>query len=140
MVRLVFSIIFLIILAVFITFNAQYTTGINLFGYKMESVPVVAVVLLTLVAGVIYSFGLYLITYFSKRRVDKQKKRKRKNEAREKELKEQERELKSARDSLKNPQHELPPPDVPTKTVTETTTPDRAKKKRGKSILRPGRT
>ena len=61
MTRLVFSIIFLVVLAVFIAFNAQYTTDINLFGYRLEAVPTVAVVLLTLVAGVVYSFGLYLI-------------------------------------------------------------------------------
>jgi uncharacterized integral membrane protein len=109
LVRLVFSIIFLIVLAVFITFNAQYTTSINLFSYKMETVPVVAVVLLTLVAGVLYSFGLYLITYFSKMRVGKEKNLKRKNQEKAKELKEQEKEMKFARDTLEHPENALPP-------------------------------
>lgn len=102
MVRLIFSIVFLVILAVFIAFNAQYTTDVNLFGYKLESIPVVAVVLLTLVTGVLYSFGLYLITFFSKRRSVKEKERKRKNEEKEKALKTQEKELKTAQESLNN--------------------------------------
>ncbi len=100
MTRLVFSIVFLVILAVFIAFNAQYTTDINLFGYKLTAVPTVAVVLLTLVTGVIYSFGLYLITYFSKRRAEKAKALKRENTQKAKELKNQEEELKSAKQSL----------------------------------------
>ena len=90
MVRLIFSIIFLIILAVFIAFNAGFTTDVNLFGYKLEGIPMVAVVLLTLVAGVLYSFGLYLIAYFSKRSATKEKERKRKNIEKAKDLKTQE--------------------------------------------------
>ena len=109
MVRLVFSIVVLIILAVFITFNAQYTTSINLFSYKLETVPVVAVVLLSLVAGVLYSFGLYLITYFSKLRAGKEKNLKRKNQDKAKELKQQEKEMKSAKDTLEHPENALPP-------------------------------
>ncbi|MBN1686058.1 MAG: DUF1049 domain-containing protein [Spirochaetales bacterium] len=100
MVRLVFSIVFLVILAVFIAFNAHFNTDVNLFGYKMTGVPTVAVVLLTLVAGVLYSFGLYLIAYFSKRRAGKAKELKRKNAEKTKELKSQEEELKTAKASL----------------------------------------
>jgi uncharacterized integral membrane protein len=112
MIRLIFSIVFLIILAVFIAFNAQFSTDVNLFGYKLESVPLVAVVLLTLVAGVLYSFGLYLITYFSKRRVQKEKNKKRKNEEKAKALKTQEHELKTAQASLeKSSDISLPPPE-----------------------------
>jgi len=103
MIRLVFSIIFLIILAVFIAFNAQYATDVNLFGYKLDAVPTVAVVLLTLVAGVLYSFGLYLIAFFSRRHAEKQKALKRKNVEKAKELKDQEEELKDAKESIPAP-------------------------------------
>ncbi len=99
MVRLTFSIVFLVILVLFIAFNAQYTMDINLFGYKLVSIPVVAVVLLTLITGVLYSFGLFLITYFAKRRSSKEKDRKRKNLEKEKELKVQEQELRSVQAS-----------------------------------------
>ena len=118
MVRLVFSIVFLIILAVFIAFNAQFSTDVNLFGYKLEAVPTVAVVLLTLVTGVLYSFGLYLIAYFSKRRSQKEKNKKRKNEEKEKALKTQEKEIRNAKATLEHaaeaPETLQPQPDIGT--------------------------
>ncbi len=131
MVRLVFSIIFLIILAVFIVFNATYTTEVNLFGYKMESVPVVAVVLLTLVVGVLYSFGLYLTSYFSKKQSTKLKTRKQKNDAKAKELESQEKELKTAREILEKPDEEtLPGPEELSAGVSGSKTSGSPKKKR----------
>ncbi len=129
MVRLIFSILFLIILAVFIAFNAQYTTSINLFSYKMETVPVVAVVLLTLVTGVLYSFGLYLITYFSRIRVDREKNLKRKNQEKARELKEQEKEIRSARNTLEHPETALPPSEDLSAGVSGTVPADPPKKK-----------
>ena len=112
MIRLIFSIIFLIILAVFIVFNAAYTTEVNLFGYKMESVPTVAVVLLTLVVGVLYSFCLYLTSYFSKKQSYKLKNRKQKNEAKAKELESKEKELKTVKEALEKPKVDfLPEPE-----------------------------
>ena len=112
MARLVLSIIFLIVLAVFIAFNAQYSTQLNLFGYKIESVSVVAVVILTLVVGVLYSFSLYITSFFSKMRAGKLKSVKTKNLEREKELKEQEQQLKEARTAIDQPKSE-PVPDSP---------------------------
>ena len=131
MVRLVFSIIFLIILAVFIAFNAQYNTSINLFGYKMETVPVVAVVLLTLVTGVVYSFGLYVITFFSKRSSNKEKNLKRKNQEKAKELKEQEQVIQTAKETLENPSSALPPSEDLSAAVSGAATAGRPKKKKG---------
>ena len=112
MARLVLSIIFLIVLAVFIAFNAQYSTQLNLFGYKIESVSVVAVVILTLVVGVLYSFSLYITSFFSKMRAGKLKSVKTKNLEREKELKEQEQQLKDARAAIDQSKSE-PVPDSP---------------------------
>ena len=113
MIRLIFSIVFLVILAVFIAFNAKFNTDVNIFGYKLTSVPTVAVVLLTLVVGVLYSFGLYLITYFTKRRTAKAKELRRKNTEKAKELKDQEEELKNAQATL--PEAEQPAPPNPPK-------------------------
>ncbi|MAG13671.1 MAG: hypothetical protein CMN78_03640 [Spirochaetales bacterium] len=112
MPRLVLSIIFLIILAIFIAFNAQYSTQLNLFGYKIENVSVVAVVILTLVVGVLYSFSLYVTSFFSKLRAEKIKSVKSKNVEREKVLQEQEQHLQDARTAVEQASTE-PPPDSP---------------------------
>jgi uncharacterized integral membrane protein len=136
MVRLIFSIIFLIILAVFIAFNATYSTGVNLFGYKMESVPTVAVVLLTLVVGVLYSFGLYVTSYFSKKQSSKAKTKKQKNAAKAKELEYQEKELKTARETLDKPKAEnIPEPENLSAGVSGSSTSSGSPKKK-KNLLR----
>ena len=111
MVRLIFSIVFLIILAVFIAFNARFTTDMSLFGHELTAVPTVAVVLLALVAGVLYSFGLYLLTYFAKRRAVKVKELKRQNAEKERALKTKEQELESVKSAL--PQPESPETFIP---------------------------
>jgi uncharacterized integral membrane protein len=133
MIRLIFSIIFLVILAVFIAFNAQYTTDVNLFGYKLESIPMVAVVLLTLVTGVIYSFGLYLIAFFSRRSAEKEKERKRKNAEKAKDLKNQEQELKQAKETLEKSGESSPTP------VETPVTWGAKKKKKRVRVFRSGR-
>jgi uncharacterized integral membrane protein len=75
--RIILSIVLLVILAVVVALNATYTTGFNLFGYKIEEVSIVAVGLSAFVLGVIYSFLLYSLSYLEKRRrarlKDKQK-------------------------------------------------------------------
>ena len=67
MARLIMSIVLLVILAVIVAFNAGYTTGFNLFGYTFESVPTVSIGLGAFVMGVLYSFLLYMMSYFSKK-------------------------------------------------------------------------
>ena len=129
MIRLIFSIVFLVILAVFIAFNAQFSTDVNLFGYKLIAVPTVAVVLLTLVTGVIYSFGLYIIAYFVKRRAEKAKDLKRKNSDKAKELKTQEQELKNAKTTL-------PPPETSPATVVPADVPNENKDQKKKRKLK----
>ena len=94
MFRLVLSIVLLAILAVFIAFNAKFKTDINFFGYMMDDIAVVSVVLLTLAAGVMYSFGLYLVAHFSKRRLKKGKLLHKQYREKEKALQEQAKALK----------------------------------------------
>ncbi len=61
MIRLVVHIVLLIILAVFISFNAPYRTSVNLFGLKqVDNISVIVVILLSVVLGVLYSFFVYL--------------------------------------------------------------------------------
>jgi len=93
MVRLIFNILFLVILAVFVALNMSYKTDINLFTLKMEEVSVVAVVLLSLVAGVLYSFLFYITNYFGKLRKEKIHKRADSAKKKEQELKNREKNI-----------------------------------------------
>lgn len=64
MVRLITISVFLIILAIFIVFNAGYSTGFSMFGWNFESVPTVTVIILSFVTGVLFSMGIYFGNYF----------------------------------------------------------------------------
>jgi uncharacterized integral membrane protein len=100
MARIVLSIILLLVLVAIVAFNASYTSDVNLFGYKMTDVPTVAIFMASLVLGVLYSFLLYVMSYFARRktaRLTKQRKivkdREKKLAARRNELEEKEDEL-----------------------------------------------
>ena len=95
MIRLIFHIILLGILAAFVAINMPYTTTINLFGYMLEDVSSVAVVLVSLVIGVLYSFVYYVLSYFRKSGIKRAKKRQEVTKDREKELKEKQKQLES---------------------------------------------
>ena len=97
MIRLIVSIIFFIILAVFIAFNAKYTTTVSLYGYVLEEVSTVAVLIVSMALGVLYSFSLYLSSYLAKRRSRKIKKVKNRTQKRAEELKDREKEMESTR-------------------------------------------
>ena len=68
MIRLIYSIVLLVVLAVLVVFNARYTTTFSLFGRSFEEVPVIAVALVSFVVGVIYSFVFYVLRFLDKRR------------------------------------------------------------------------
>ena len=93
MIRLIVSIILLVVLAVFVALNMAYTTTINLYGLKLENVSVVAAILFAIVAGVIYSFGLYVASYFGKIRKTKLKQKMTTSKQKDRQLKEREKEL-----------------------------------------------
>ena len=86
MIRLVLNILLFIILAVFIALNAQNTTAVDLFGYRIESVSTAAVATIAMAIGVLYSFALYLSNYFAKQRAQKTKVQRVKNKMKEEEL------------------------------------------------------
>jgi len=75
MIRLIFSIVLLVVLAVLVMFNARYTTAFSVFGYKVEEVPVIVVALLSFVLGVGYSFIFYLLRFLDSRRRSRLKQR-----------------------------------------------------------------
>lgn len=95
MLRLILHIVLLAVLAVFVAMNMPYKTSINLFGYMFEDISTVAVVLISLIAGVVYSFIYYILSYFRKSGIKRAKKREEKTKDRQKELKEKENLLKT---------------------------------------------
>ncbi len=93
MVRLILSIVFLVIIAVFILLNIDYKTSINLFGAKFEQVPIVLVVLITFVVGILYSFIYYVMSYFTKLSRTRLSVQSRLNKDKEKQLRQREKKL-----------------------------------------------
>ena len=130
MTRLVINIVFFIILAVFIALNAIARTDVNLFGFKLTEVPTIAVILVSMAVGVLYSFSFYLSSYFSRIRKQRQKGRKQENTLKEKELIEREKYLVSDRPS----EEELPDADIgaPESEPAEVVEEKKSKKRSGK--------
>ncbi|MCD6398242.1 MAG: DUF1049 domain-containing protein [Spirochaetaceae bacterium] len=93
MIRLIINILTLVVLAVFVAMNVAYKTSINLFGYKYDDISTVAVILIALVAGVLYSFLFYLLTFISKSEKVKIRNKHKNTKLKEKELKDKEKNL-----------------------------------------------
>ncbi len=96
MIRLIINIVALIILAIFIALNVSYETSINLFGFKYENISTVAVIIISLVSGVLYSFFYYLLTYISKSEKLKIRNKHKQTKLKEKELKDKEKNIHKA--------------------------------------------
>jgi len=93
MIRLIINIATLIILAIFIAMNVSYETSINLFGFKYDSISTVAVIIVSLVSGVLYSFVYYLLTFISKSEKLKMRNKGKQAKLKEKELKTKEKNI-----------------------------------------------
>jgi len=93
MIRLIINILTLVVLAVFVAMNVAYKTSINLFGYRYDDISTVAVILIALVAGVLYSFLFYLLTFISKSEKVKIRNKHKNTKLKEKELKDKEKNL-----------------------------------------------
>ena len=96
MIRLIINICTLIVLAVFIALNVSYETSINLFGFKYDNISTVAVIIIALVSGVLYSFVYYLLTYISKSEKLKIRNKSKQAKLKEKELKDKEKNIHKA--------------------------------------------
>jgi len=92
MFRIIITVVFLIAIAVLIVLNIGATADVNVFGWKTEalSVPVVAIV--SFVAGVVYSFIFYLLSYLERGRRERLEKKKKKLKSQAAELKSREQE------------------------------------------------
>ncbi|TVQ29126.1 MAG: LapA family protein [Spirochaetaceae bacterium] len=86
MARIIFSIINLVAFAVLVVLNAGNVVAFNLFGWQLEAAPLIAIVIVSFTAGVLYSFLFYVMSYFAKGRRAK---------------------LVRTRDQLKQKEHEL---------------------------------
>jgi len=89
MFRIIFSAVLLVVLAVLVVFNLDSTSTVNLFGREFENVSVVAIGLVSFVAGVVYSFIIYLGNYIARGRRDRLSKRERTVKEKEKAEKKQ---------------------------------------------------
>jgi F0F1-type ATP synthase membrane subunit b/b' len=96
MVRLILNIILFILLAVFVAINMPYTTTINLYGFVMEDISTVAVILITLAIGIVYSFITYFVNFLVKKRREKIKKTRQQAQEKEKQLKIKEKDFEAA--------------------------------------------
>jgi uncharacterized integral membrane protein len=86
MLKLIIHILLLAVVVVFVALNVSYSTSINLFGYMFEEVSTVAVVLVSFIVGIIYSFFYYVLNYFYKSGRKKDRERRKKTKDMEKEL------------------------------------------------------
>ena len=93
MIRLILNILMLVLLAVFIALNVSFETSINLFGFRYDNISTVAVIIISLVTGVLYSFVYYLLTYISKSEKSKIKNKHKQTKQKEKELKTKEKNI-----------------------------------------------
>ncbi len=66
MARIIFSIINLVAFAVLVVLNAGNVVAFNLFGWQLEAAPLIAIVIVSFTAGVLYSFLFYVMSYFAK--------------------------------------------------------------------------
>jgi len=93
MFRIIIHIILLAVVVVFVALNVPYTTSVNLFTYMFEDVSTVAVVLVSFIVGIIYSFLIYLQNYFYQSGKKRQKERRDQTKIKEKELKTKEKKI-----------------------------------------------
>ena len=96
MIRLIINIFTLLVVAVFIAMNVSYETSINLFGYKYDNISTVAVIIVALVSGVLYSFFYYFLTFISKSEKLKTRNKSKQAKLKEKELKSKEKNINKA--------------------------------------------
>ena len=117
MARIIFSVLFLVAVAVLIVMNIGSAAPINVFGWKIEELSVTVVALVSFVAGVIYSFIFYLISYLERGRRDRMARRKKKLKDQATELKTREQEIgdlaQESRDRLETAQKLEEPASTP---------------------------
>ncbi len=100
MFRLIVGVVILILLGVLFAMNGKNESTVNLFGYQMENVPIIAVAIAGFVLGVLYSFILYFLRFMARRRRTSLQQRDRAVRDREKSLVDREKELETMAEGL----------------------------------------
>jgi uncharacterized integral membrane protein len=100
--RLIVGVVILILLGVLFAMNGRYESTVNLFGYQMENVPIIAVAIAGFVLGVLYSFILYFLRFMARRRRASLQQRDRAVRDREKSLQDREKELETMAEGLED--------------------------------------
>jgi uncharacterized integral membrane protein len=100
MVRLVVGVLILILLGVLFALNGRNEANLNLFGYQMENVPIIAVAIGGFVLGVLYSFILYFMRFLARRRRASLQSRDRSVRDRERTIQDREKELERMAEGL----------------------------------------
>jgi uncharacterized integral membrane protein len=94
--RIILSIVFILIIVLFVSFNVRNTTSLSLFGKPIEDVSVVSVALISFVIGILYSFVFYVASYFAKQRTGRLKAQEQLSRIKGKEIKDREKKLEKA--------------------------------------------
>ena len=100
MVRLIVGVLILILLGVLFALNGKNEANLNLFGYQMQNVPIIAVAIAGFVLGVFYSFVLYFMRFLARRRRASLQDRDRSVRDRERTVKDREKELETLAEGL----------------------------------------
>ena len=100
--RLIVGVLILILLGVLFAMNGANVTNLNLFGYQMENVPIIAVAIAGFVLGVLYSFILYFLRFLARRRRASLQDRDRAVRDRERTVKDREKELETLAEGLES--------------------------------------
>lgn len=93
MARIIITVIFLIAIAVLIILNIGSNAPVNVFGWKVQEMPVSVVAIVSFVAGVVYSFIFYLVSYIERGRRERLERKKKRLKSQEAELKSREQEV-----------------------------------------------
>jgi uncharacterized integral membrane protein len=99
-VRLIVGVVILVLLGVLFAMNGANSTPLNLFGYRMENVPIIAVAIAGFVLGVLYSFILYFLRFLARRRRASLKDRDREVRSRERSVQDKEKHLETLAEDL----------------------------------------
>jgi uncharacterized integral membrane protein len=99
-VRLIVGVLILIVLGVLFAMNGTNVTNINLFGYQMQDVPIIAVAIAGFVLGVLYSFILYFMRFLARRRRASLQNRDRSVRDRERTVQDREKRLETLEENL----------------------------------------
>jgi len=101
-VRLIVGVVILILLGVLFALNGTNVTNLNLFGYQMENVPIIAVAIAGFVLGVLYSFILYFMRFLARRRRASLQDRDRAVRDRERTVQDREKELETLAEGVED--------------------------------------